>query len=179
MAEKYTFSRVWAMPNKNTFLVKPINVFVHRYLHGISVDPFARNSRLATYTNDLNHETVAQYHMDAVGFLDMLVREGVKADVVLFDPPYSPRQISECYAAAGKKAGMVDTQNAALYSKCREAIKKICQRDSMVLSFGWNSCGMGPGWETEEIMLVCHGGAHSDTICLVERCVELQTGMSL
>jgi hypothetical protein len=164
-----TFTRTWAMPNANTFSVKPIGDLVRKYLHGVSVDPFARDSGLATYTNDLNPQTTAQYHMDAVVFLQKLAIEGVKADVVIFDPPYSPRQISECYAAAGKKARMVDTQNAALYATCRTAIRKICGQGSLVLSFGWNSCGMGPGWETEEIMLVAHGGAHNDTICMVER----------
>jgi hypothetical protein len=40
-----------------------------------------------------------------------------------------------------------------------------------VLSFGWNSAGMGKkyGFEQIEIMLVCHGAAHNDTICLAER----------
>ena len=173
------FSRTWAMPNANTFSVKPIGDFVTRYLHGVTVDPFARNSGLATYTNDLNPETTAQRHLDAVDFLEKLASEGVKADVVIFDPPYSPRQISECYAAAGKKAGMVDTQNAALYAKCRTAIRKMCKQGSLVLSFGWNSCGMGPGWETEEIMLVAHGGAHNDTICLAERLQVVQESLSL
>ena len=173
------FSRVWAMPNSNTFSVKRIGDFGRRYLHGVSVDPFARNSEMATYTNDMNPETTAQYHMDAIAFLEMLAEKSVVADVVLFDPPYSPRQISECYAATGKKAGMMDTQNAALYAKCRKAISKICKLNSLVLSFGWNSCGMGPGWETEEIMLVCHGSAHADTICLAQRCIELQTELSL
>lgn len=152
------------MPNSNTFSVKPIGGFVQRYLQGISVDPFARNSGYASYTNDLNPKTDAHYHLDAVEFLEKMASEGITADVVIFDPPYSPRQISECYAAAGKKAGMVDTQNAALYAKCRTAIRKICKPGSVVLSFGWNSCGMGKGWVTEEIMLVAHGGAHNDTI---------------
>lgn len=168
------FTRVWAMPNANTFCVPPIREFVKKYLAvtSVSVDPFARNSELATYTNDLNPETSAQHHMDAVEFLEMLAEKAVKADVIIFDPPYSPRQISKCYAAAGKKARMMDTQNAALYAKCRGAIRKICHQYSRVLSFGWNSCGMGPGWEIEEIMLVAHGGAHNDTICMAERKVQ-------
>jgi len=40
-----------------------------------------------------------------------------------------------------------------------------------VLSFGWNSVGMGitRGYEIVEILLVCHGGAHNDTICIAEK----------
>lgn len=29
-------------------------------------------------------------------------------------------------------------------------------------------------WKTLEIMLVCHGGAHNDTICLAERMTHKQ-----
>ena len=166
------FLRVWAMPNADTFQIKPIGEFVSRYLRGVSVDPFARNSTMATYTNDMNPTTSAQHHMDAISFVEMLAGNGVVADVVIFDPPYSPRQISECYAAAEKKAGMIDTQNAKLYADCKNAIRKICKPGSIVLSFGWNSSGMGKEWVTEEIMLVAHGGAHNDTICMAQRMVD-------
>src|SRR3990172_1281379 len=98
------FSRKWAMPNPDTFSIPPIRAFVAGYLRGIVVDPFARNCTLAQYTNDINPATSAKYHMQAVDFLKMLRADGVRADVVLFDPPYSPRQVTECYSAAGLKA---------------------------------------------------------------------------
>jgi hypothetical protein len=161
------------MPSADTFSVPPIRAFVDRYLHPalVSVDPFARNSTLCTHTNDLNPATAAQHHMDAVSFLQLLCADGVDADLVVLDPPYSPRQISECYTAAGLKAGMKDTQNAALYSRVKAAVSDITTRGAIVLSFGWNSSGMGKkyGFEPLEIMLVAHGGAHNDTICMAER----------
>ena len=97
------YSREFAMPSAETFSIKPIKKFVHRYTYGdkIIVDPFARNSKMGTITNDLNPETDAQYHMKADEFLDMLINKGVKADVVLYDPPYSVRQVSECYKGVG------------------------------------------------------------------------------
>lgn len=162
------------MPNANTFDIKPIGDFVKSYLHGVSVDPFARNSNLAGFRNDLNPLTDADYHMDAVEFLEMLSGEGLKANTIILDPPYSPRQIAECYQAAGKTAGMKDTQNAALYSRVRKAARKLCKHGTVVLSFGWNSCGMGEGFELLEILLVAHGGAHNDTICLAERMIAKQ-----
>lgn len=73
-------SRTWAMPTSDTFDCKPIGDFVRQYLKGVSVDPFARNKRWATHTNDLNPETAAEYHMDAKDFLEMLAAKGVKAD---------------------------------------------------------------------------------------------------
>jgi hypothetical protein len=165
-------SRAWAMPSRNTFSIPPIAALVRKYLYGISVDPFARNNRLATFTNDLNPHTQADHHLDAVDFLTLLDKQGVRADCVLLDPPYSPRQISECYAAAGIKATQTDTQNAALYRRTRDAVRRICRPCGIVLSFGWNSAGMGKGFDVVELLLVAHGGAHNDTICMVERMLD-------
>lgn len=161
------------MPNSDTFSVKPIGDFVQRYLSEslVSVDPFARNKRWATYTNDLDPETAAQHHLDAEAFLKLLAHQKIVADLVIFDPPYSPRQISECYKKVGLEVGMKETQSALLYQRVRDAIAPLCETGSIVLSFGWNTVGMGKrhGFEQIEIMLCCHGGAHNDTICLAER----------
>ncbi len=72
------FTRTWAMPNADTFSVKPIGEFVRRYLaqSSVSVDPFARNKAWATHTNDLNPATSAKHHMDAAAFLEMLKSGG-------------------------------------------------------------------------------------------------------
>ena len=164
--------REWAMPSADTFDCKPIGHFVKSYLRGVSVDPFARNKRWATYTNDLNPQTNAEFHMHAEEFLLMLADKNIKADCIILDPPYSPRQISECYAAAGIKAGMKDTQNAALYSRVRKGAEKLCAPGSIVLSFGWNSAGMGKTWMRLETLLVAHGGAHHDTICVADEMVS-------
>ena len=157
------------MPTANTFSCLPIGSFVHKYLRGVSVDPFARNSTLATHTNDLNPNTEAHYHMDAEAFLILLASKGVKADCIILDPPYSPRQISECYAEAGLKAGMKDTQNAVLYKRVRIAARLLATPDTTFLSFGWNSTGMGKEFDYLEIKLVAHGGAHNDTICVAQK----------
>lgn len=167
------FNRVWAMPDSDTFSITPIGSFVRRYLGASqsSIDPFARNKRWATHTNDLNPQTSAEYHLDAEEFCLTLFTAGVSCDLALFDPPYSPRQISECYKEAGFPVTGKDTQNAALYSRVRNALLSILSPEAVVLSFGWNSVGMGRknGFEILEILLICHGGAHNDTICLAER----------
>jgi len=48
------------------------------------------------------------------------------------------------------------------------------------ISFGWNSIGMGKthGFEIIEILLVCHGGAHNDTIVTVDRKVTSRMGVN-
>lgn len=167
------FSREWAMPNHDTFSVPPIGKFVQRYLSEstVSVDPFARNKMWATHTNDLNPKTSAKHHMDAEDFLNMLASDGVKCDLAILDPPYSPRQISECYKEVGMTVGMKDTQSALLYQRVRDALAPILAPNAIILSFGWNTVGMGKRHHCEiiEILLCCHGGAHNDTICLAER----------
>ena len=66
---------------------------------------------------------------------------------------------------------MKDTQSAVLYQRVRDALIEVLTDDAVVLSFGWNSVGMGVGrrFKQAEILLVCHGGAHNDTVCLAER----------
>jgi hypothetical protein len=167
------FERVFAMPNAETFSVGPTGEFVQRYLRSsrVSVDPFARNKRWATHTNDLNPATAAEHHMDAEAFCQMLAERRVRADLGIFDPPYSPRQIAECYKSVGREVGMKETQNAALYKRVRDALDVLIEPGGIVLSFGWNSAGMGKGrgYSQVEILLVNHGGGHNDTLCLAER----------
>ena len=166
------------MPSENTFSVKPIGDFVRRYLDKsvLSIDPFARNYSLATVTNDIDKSTTAQYHLDAEEFLKTIRCEGKSGDMVILDPPYSPRQISECYKSIGMNVTMKDTQSAVLYKRVRDAVLPVLSDDGIVLSFGWNTVGMGKkrGFEIIEIMLCCHGGAHNDTICMAERRITEQ-----
>lgn len=167
------FTRCFAMPNAETFSIRPIGEFVKRYLAEakVSVDPFARNRDWTTYTNDINPNTSAQSHDDAECFLVALAGRGIAVDLALFDPPYSPRQVSEHYKAAGREVTGEDTQNGRLYRRVRNAIDKLVIPGGIVLSFGWQSVGMGigRGYELIETMLVAHGGGHNDTICIAER----------
>ena len=170
------FSRKWSMPNSNTFDMKPIGSLLGKYLNSIKesggtiIDPFARNSSWGTLTNDLNESTKAQYHMEATAFLDMLVAKEIKADAVILDPPYSPRQISECYKKIGRHVSSTDTQNARLYKKCKDSLSKLLKSNGIAITFGWNSSGFGKtrGFKIIEIMLIPHGGAHNDTIMTIE-----------
>ena len=166
-------NRIFAMPSADTFSVGPIGDFVQRYLRAskVSIDPFARNKTWATFTNDLAPDTAAQFHMDAEDFCKQMAADGVKSDLGLFDPPYSPRQISEVYKSIGREVGMAGTQNGALYRRVRDALDAVMKPGGIVLSFGWNSAGMGVkrGYEIIEILLCAHGGGHNDTICIAER----------
>lgn len=144
----------------------PVAAFLARHLKGASVivDPFCGESTVATHRNDL-----ARGGVDAEQFVRDLIAQGVIADAVLFDPPYSPRQIAECYRGIGREPTMEDTQNGRLFKRVRAALADVLKPDGIALSFGWQSSGFGKGWDTGEILIVQHGGAHTDTICVAQR----------
>lgn len=164
------FQRVWAMPNSNTFDIKSIGRFIERYnsFELDSIDPFANKNRIAKITNDLDPTMEADYNLDASDFLKMFDDNSI--DLVLFDPPYSSRQVSECYKKLGKTVNMETTQ-ASFWSKLKIEISRIVKSNGFVLCFGWNSNGIGKtrGFELKEILLVAHGGHHYDTICTAEQ----------
>jgi len=168
------------MPNANTFDVLPIGNFVRRYLANskVSVDPFARNKRWATYTNDLNPETAAEWHLDALEFLETLREKDVRADLGLFDPVYSLRQLRECYDNLGRKLSLKDTRFKGSWTLEKDLLASLIEVGGIVLSFGWNTIGMGKqrGFEAMEVLMVVHGGAHHDTLCIAERKVQARLG---
>lgn len=161
--------RVWAMPNKHTFLIKPIAQLLKEELtEGIWIDSFCGENSPATYTNDLNPNlTQAQFHIDALDYL-RLFPDNI-ADGVLFDPPYSVRQVAECY----RNVGIAVTQKMTrpnFWTNIKYEIARITKPSGKVISFGWNSGGIGKtlGFELNRILLVPHGGIHNDTIITVE-----------
>lgn len=158
------------MPNSETFSLLPVSELLDRYIPktAIVLDPFARNSIRGTYTNDLNPNTEAQSHMLAEEWVETLAKD---ADVVLFDPPYSPRQIQESYQQIGRPVTGEDTQNARLYRLVKDGLDSSLKPGGLAICCGWNSMGFGlsRGYEMLEILLVPHGAAHNDTIVTVER----------
>lgn len=162
------FTRTWAMPNSRTFSVKPIGQLLDKHVSGYSIDPFSNLARRASVTNDIDPRYECDYSLEALEFFS-LFRDG-EVDCVLFDPPYSPRQVSECYTKVGRTVTSKDT-SAAFWANAKKEVSRVTKRGGVVVSFGWNSGGIGKkyGFEIIEILLVPHGGAHNDTICTVER----------
>lgn len=167
--------REWAMPSHETFLIKPFAKLIPNYVkHGqLWADPFAGDNSPAKFTNDLNPNKKATHHLEADEFMKTFEDESL--DGVLLDPPYSPRQITECYKGVGRKATMLDTSNL-FFSKIKKTIAKKIKHHGVCITWGWNSNAMGAsrGFEKELILLVAHGGNHNDTICVVERKTQLK-----
>ena len=171
-------SRVWAMPNKNTFSIKPIGELIRRYVDklrvekcvigSVIIDPFANNNTIADITNDIDPQYDTTTHIDALAFLKSFADESV--DMVLFDPPYSPRQVSECYKSLDMTVNMQTTQSS-FWGNMKKEITRIVKPSGKVITCGWNSGGIGKtaGFTQIEILLVPHGGWHNDTIITVEQ----------
>ncbi len=160
--------RKWAMPNKNTFSIKPIkDLILLEKNEGIWIDPFANKNKIATITNDLNPNFDTNYHLDALDFLKLFKDESI--DGILYDPPYSPRQVSECYNNFGYNVAK-DMTKASFWANHKKEISRILKIGGKVITFGWNSGGIGAsyGFFKKKILLVPHGGWHNDTICTVE-----------
>ncbi len=159
------------MPSKHTFQIKPIASLLQKYVgDGIGwIDPFAGENSPAEITNDMNPNKPAKFHLHAKEFAAQLsgTYEGC-----LFDPPYSLRQVKECYDAIGVKLFADDTQRFP--QNVKEIIAPKIKNGGIVITFGWNSQGFGKnlGFEMLEVLLVPHGRSHNDTIVTVERKID-------
>jgi len=165
-------NRVWAIPSAWTFTIKPIKELLQRYVGDGKgwIDPFAGWNSPAEFTNDINPKAPTKYHLDALEFCETIKREFKgQFNGILFDPPYSYRQVSEHYLLVGKKATSLDT-SSNFYNRVMNAIFDRIKIGGYAISFGWNSNGFGKkrGFEIVEILLVAHGGHHNDTIVTVE-----------
>ena len=161
--------RKWAMPSSLTFNIKPISDLLDEEIEEgrLWIDPFARDSKRVAYTNDINKNTSALYHMDALDFLRMYDDDSI--DGVLFDPPYSLRQVKECYDEIG--IALSSHESKYFFTDIKKEITRIVKKGGKVISFGWNSGGIGKtnGFEIQRILLVPHGGPHHDTIVVVDK----------
>lgn len=162
--------RIWAMPNKWTFEIKPIKRLIDKYVGDGKgwIDPFAGMYSPAEFTNDINPEMNATYHLDAKDFVESL--NGYNYSGVLFDPPYTLGQIKETYRKVGfERADM--KHNAQLYGEVKDAVAPKIKSGGIIIHCGYHSNGFGKGrgFDIVEILLVAHGGAHYDTIVTIEQ----------
>jgi len=145
-------TRKWAMPNKRTFTIKPIKELIEKYKVENTIDPFPY-----------------PYKEDVLVCLKRYNNNSTSC--VLFDPPYSPRQLKECY----DNQGMVlhDTKSS-VWAKWKDEIARVIEPNGICISFGWSTNGLGKcrGFEIVDILLVAHGGNHNDTICVVEKKIQ-------
>jgi hypothetical protein len=145
--------------------MKPVQDLFARYNVGIGwADPFAGENNPAEFTNDIEGRG-NKYQMDALEFLKSLSDHSVCG--VLFDPPYSVEQCLRRYTP--KQGGTAG--RAEYWAKCKDEIARIVKPGGVVISFCWDSTGIGKnrGFQIIEIVLLCHGACHNDTIVTVDK----------
>lgn len=132
---------------------------------GKTLNLFAGKTKLKVdeIRNDINQKISADFHLDAYDFLNQW--QGDKFDTVILDPPYSLRKAYEKYD--GKYMG-------SRYTRIKDLIPSVLNVGGRVIALGYNSIGMGiqRGFQKVAVCLVCHGGDHNDTICVVDEFVQ-------
>lgn len=166
-------TRIWAMPNKWTFTIKPIKELIERYVGDGEgwIDPFAGFNSPAEFTNDMNTKTPTRSHIEALPYL--LSYEDEQMEGSIYDPPYSPAQMKWCYNF-GTNLVKRNTEFNKYLSKCRKELVRVTRVCGCLICCGWNSGGIGKkyGLELIEILLVPHGANRNDTIVTVERKIQ-------
>jgi len=131
-------------------------------------DPFAGFNSEAELTNDLDPESPARDHIDALDWVRDLPND--KLAGMLFDPPYSFRQASECYKKNGREKLTATVTSKKYWSDIKNEIARKIKPGGKFIGFGWNSMGLGKnrGFVMKRVLLVPHGGSMNDTIVTVE-----------
>lgn len=172
--DRVKMNRIWAMPNKWTFTIKPIKQLLNEeVVGGLWCDPFAGKNSPASITNDLRVEMPTTDHLDALEFLKK--QPSNYFDGVLFDPPYSITQAKQCYEGMGMELLNTKPTSMKYWGDCKTEISRIVKPQGKVICFGWNSMGIGinRGFKMDRILLVPHGGSKNDTIVTVETKSEI------
>ena len=157
--------RVWEVPNKYTFKMRCVSALLGVVMNGGTwADPFCGLYSPAQIRNDADEANQAEHHMDGLDFLKSLADKSV--DGVLFDPPYSTEQALRKYKP--KHNGTAG--RSEYWARCKDEIARVVKPRGTVVCFGWDSTGIGKkrGFELQEVLLICHGACHNDTIITVE-----------
>ena len=160
-------NRAWAMPNHQTFKIKPIADLLEVVVGPGWIDPFANENSPCEITNDIDKAMPTDFHLDAVEFVEMF--EDASKPGAVFDPPYSIRQALEMYSGNRIKRSTV----------VKNQLARVIQPGGICICFGWNSNGLGAkrDFKLERLLIVAHGGEHNDTIVTVERKLNHQSRM--
>jgi len=140
-------------------------------------DPFARNCPIAhPFTNDLNPETSANHHSDALEFLRTLEREFF--DLVLLDPPFSDvanERIYDHVKIHGEKSNIYT--DATYFKSIMMEIFRILKPGGSVLRFGYTSSTLCKGLTIEELWVCNFFSPRNDV--LVSRFEKNQSTLDL
>jgi hypothetical protein len=154
--------RIFEMPRSWTFQMPKLRKWMEDRIEGHTLNLFGGITRLKgdVVYNDLNPDLPADLRRDAYD-LNQWADSHARFDTVIFDPPYSAFQAVRTY---GRKRAQEVTH-------ARDVVEYVLKPGGRVISFGFNTTGMGMsrGYEKEAILIVNCGGSHNDYLCMSER----------
>jgi len=160
--------RFFEMPSIHTFQMPKLRKWTVKHLHGRVLNVFGGITRLDPYYpgeivhNDLNEDIDADFHYDALEINKYFKKDSF--DTIILDPPYSFHQIVVSYNGIGVRS----------ISRVKNAVHELIRPEGTVITFGYNSTGMGKkrGYKKTHLLLVNSGAGHNDIIVVVERKVQ-------
>ena len=149
-------------PKRFTFEQPKLKKWVEKQCKGKVLNLFAGKTRLNVDETrvDLSNDFNPDYNMEAFDFVMMAKENGWKYDTIILDPPYSLRKSMEKY----------NGKTCSTFVKIKDELPSILNSKGKVITFGYTSVCMGKvrGFKKVEVCLICHGGSHHDTVCIVE-----------
>ena len=127
------FERYWAMPSHKTFTIAPFKKLIDKELGTNYIDPFPY-----------------PFKQDAIKYLKTISSNS--ENFLVFDPPYSSYQLKTKYENAG--LSLNNKYDASYWSNCKKEISRIIKKEGKVISFGWNSNGIGKKYGFKIIKIV-------------------------
>ncbi len=133
------------------------------WYHDLAIDPFARNDTTAyPHTNDINPNTSAVHHVDALEFLKTYENETF--EIGLLDPPFSDRMSKDKYGTSNLYAA--DSQKMR---KIELQLGNLIKHNGVIIKFGYNSSRPHPGYECEDVEIWNLGACRNDIIVSIWR----------
>jgi len=135
---------------------KHIRSIIDRYIRKLNetlqgnvsiCDPFARecfsNDLENCITNDMNPIFPTDYNLEFKEFAKTIEEDPnhLVFDLILFDPPYSLRQLKEHYDGIGSKMALWQSQN--MWKAGKDLLARQVTLGGYVISLGWTTSGFG------------------------------------
>jgi hypothetical protein len=165
------FTYLTQPPRSYTFEMPKLKFWIESQCIGKVLNLFGGKVRLNVdeISNDIDINMKTDYHMDVIEFVDSW--KGKPFDTIVLDPLYNWRKAKEKYE--GRMIGQ--------YPQLKNKLLSIITKDAIVISLGYDTVGMSKsrGFEKIGICVICHGGDHHDTLCVVEKRILVSKPKSL
>lgn len=132
----------------------------------LALDPFARACPWAApQTNDMDPETPAESHLDAIEWVETLTPSATAIGLV--DPPFSDRQANEKYGTPNLYC------RPGYMSRLQEGVAAAICSGGYIIKCAYNTNSPSPLFELVEVQICHYGGNRNDVLISVWRKSQL------